>query len=164
MHLFAYLPGQPGYNKRLRLAQAQLRALIAILARETDLFCDDVFVVDSAPLECGRSRPTAERSDLAGYGCCASHPRCFPGLGLHLLCTPAGLPVAFALASPKADEREVLRDLLGIDPELLRPGQVIIADTRAASVPSSSSSSPSTASACSARRGRTRLPGRARAT
>ena len=128
---FPYLPDQAGYNKRLRLAAAQMKVLIFLLARETDLFYDDVFVVDSTPVECGRSRPTAKRSELvgfAGYGYCASHSRFFWGLRLHLLCTPSGLPVAFALAHPKADEREVLRDLLEIDPALLRPGQVIIAD------------------------------------
>lgn len=129
--LFPYLPGQSGYNKRLRLAASQMRTLIHMLARETDLFYDNVFVVDSTPVECGRSRPTAKRSDLvgfAGYGYCASHSRYFWGLRLHLLCTPAGLPVAFALANAKADEREVLRDLLEMEPELLREGQTIIAD------------------------------------
>jgi hypothetical protein len=73
-------------------------------------------------LECGRSRPTARRSNLAGwagYGYCASLSRYFWGLRLHLVCTPAGLPVAFALANPKIDERDVARDLLEIDPALL---------------------------------------------
>jgi hypothetical protein len=129
--LFPYLPQQSGYNKRLRPAAAQLRALIRVLARDTDLFDDDVWLVDSTPVECGRSRPTAQRSNLAGfagYGYCASHSRYFWGLRLHLVCTPAGLPIAFALAHPTADEREVLRDLLEIGPGLLRPGQTIIAD------------------------------------
>ncbi|MDQ0380931.1 hypothetical protein FB470_004925 [Amycolatopsis thermophila] len=37
-----------------------------------------------------------QRSNLAGwagYGYCASHSRFFWGLRLHLICTPAGLPV-----------------------------------------------------------------------
>ena len=62
-------------------------------------------------VECGRSRETARQSDLAGwaeYGYCASHSRYFWGLRLHLVCTLQGLPVAFALAGAKADEREVL--------------------------------------------------------
>ena len=67
-------PDRAGYNERLRLAAARMKVLVFLLARETDLFCDDVFV-DSTPVECGRSRPTA-------------------------------------------DEREVLRDLLEIDPAL----------------------------------------------
>jgi hypothetical protein len=132
-HLFPYLPNQSGYNKRLRAAAGQLRALIRTLARSTTLWSDDTWMVDSTPVECGRSRETAKRSDLAGfsgYGYCASHSRFFWGLRLHLVTTPAGLPVTFALASPKADEREVLRDLLEIEPGLLdaRPGQVILAD------------------------------------
>jgi Transposase DDE domain len=132
-HLFPYLPGQSGYNKRLRAATNQLNALIRILAVDTDLWADDCWVIDSTPVECGRSRPTAQRSDLAGwagYGYCASHSRYFWGLRLHLICTPAGLPVTFALTNPKTDEREVARDLLETEPALLdnRPGQTILAD------------------------------------
>ena len=51
---------------------------------------DDVWLVDSTPIECGRSRDTAKRSALAGwaaYGWCASHSRWFWGLRLHLVCT-----------------------------------------------------------------------------
>jgi hypothetical protein len=90
-------------------------------------------VVDSTPVECGRSRQTVKRSALAGwaqYGYCASHSRYFWGLRLHLVCTLHGLPVAVALAGAKADERQVLLDLLAVEPELVaaRPGQVLIAD------------------------------------
>jgi transposase len=132
-HLFPYLPQQSGYNKRLRKSAAQLAAMIRLLAIDTDLWADNVWLIDSTPVECGRSRPTAKRSDLAGwagYGYCASHSRFFWGLRLHLLATPAGLPIAFALANPKTDEREVARDLLEADPDLLatRAGQTIIAD------------------------------------
>ncbi len=61
---------------------------------------------------------------------CASHSRFFWGLRLHLVCTVAGLPVTFALVNPKLDEREVARDLLESQPELLstRAGQTLIAD------------------------------------
>ena len=132
-HLFPYLPGQSGYNKRLRRAAPQLRAVIRLLAVESQSWFDDVWLVDSTPVECGRSRETTKRSDLAGYagyGYCASHSRYFWGLRLHLACTPAGLPVAFALTSAKDDEREVLRDLLEAEPGLLdhRHGQLILAD------------------------------------
>jgi len=131
--LFPYVPNQSGYNKRLRAAGGQLQALIRILARSTSLWSDDTWLVDSTPIECGRSRETVKRSGLtgfAGYGYCASHSRYFWGLRLHLVTTVAGLPVTFALANPKTDEREVLRDLLEIEPDLLdaRPGQVIFAD------------------------------------
>jgi hypothetical protein len=84
-------------------------------------------------VECARSRPTAKRSDLAGwagYGYCPSHSRYFWGLRLHLTCTPGGLPITWALANPKIDEREVLADMLTRDPDLLatRPRQTIIGD------------------------------------
>ena len=94
-HLFPYLPQQPGYNKRLRGAAALIRHCIRVLAAGTTLSTDDVWVVDSTPVECGRSRGTAKRSDLAGwaeYGYCASHSRYFWGLRPHLVCTLHGLP------------------------------------------------------------------------
>lgn len=82
---------------------------------------------------CGRSRGTVTRSDAAGwvqYGYCASHSRYFWGLRLHLVCTLAGLPVLFALAGAKADEREVLLDMLetGKDVVDAHPGQTLIGD------------------------------------
>jgi hypothetical protein len=132
-HLFPYLPGQSGYNKRLRRTADLLRYLIGAVARDTALWSDDLWVVDSTPVECGRSRQTAKRSALAGwaqYGYCASHSRYFWGLRLHLVCTLHGLPVAFALTGAKADERQVLLDLLAVEPQLVaaRPGQILIAD------------------------------------
>jgi transposase len=132
-HLFPYLPGQSGYNKRLRRTTELLGHLIRVVARDTTLWSDDVWVVDSTPVECGRSRETATRSALAGwaqYGYCASHSRYFWGLRLHLICTLHGLPVAVALTGAKADERQVLLDLLAVEPQLVaaRPGQVLIAD------------------------------------
>lgn len=131
-HLFPRLPHQPGYNKRLRKLAATMNWLIGVLARDTSLWTDDVWVVDSTPVECGRSRETARRSALAGwaeYGYCASHSRYFWGLRLHLLCTLHGLPVAFALTGAKADERQILLDILA-DPALTagRAGQIIIGD------------------------------------
>jgi hypothetical protein len=130
---FPYLPRQPGYNKRLRGAAFLLKEVIRHLATQTDTFADDVWVVDSTPVECGRSKETAQRSDLAGwagYGYCASHSRYFWGLRLHLVCTLAGLPVAFALTNPKDDEREVLMGMFQVEPDLVanRPGQTVIGD------------------------------------
>ena len=132
-HLFPYLPQQPGYNKRLRAAASLIRRIVRVLASDTALWSDDVWIVDSTPVECGRSKETVKRSDLAGwaeYGYCASHSRFFWGLRLHLICTPHGLPVAFALTGAKAVEREVLLDIIATEPELLRarPGQTLLAD------------------------------------
>ncbi|MET8796083.1 hypothetical protein ABZV91_06445 [Nocardia sp. NPDC004568] len=130
-HLFRYLPKQPGYNKRLRNASTMIVAVIRALATDTTLWTDDVWVVDSTPVECGRSRETVKRSALAGwaeYGYCASHSRFFWGLRLHLVATLGGLPVGFALTGAKADERETLMGILRADPALVaeRPGQTVI--------------------------------------
>jgi Transposase DDE domain len=133
-HLLGYLPGQPGYNRRLRAAAGLITALIRLLAADTSRWADDVWVIDSTPVECGRSRDTARRSDLAGwagYGYCASHSRYFGGLRLHLAATLGGLPAGFAVTGAKADERQTLPGILAAaDPELAasRPGQTLIAD------------------------------------
>jgi hypothetical protein len=132
-HLFPYLPQQPGFNKRLRKLAATLNWLVGMLARDTSLWSDDVWVVDSTPVECARSREAVHRSDLAGwaeYGYCASHSRYFWGLRLHLLSTLHGLPVGLALTGAKADERQVLLDILHADPTLItdRQGQTLIGD------------------------------------
>ncbi|WP_327114318.1 IS982 family transposase [Nocardia sp. NBC_01730] len=131
--LFPYLPKQPSYNKRLRNAAAMLVTVIRVLASDTSLWTDDVWVADSTPVECGRSRETVKRSDLAGsaeYGYCASHSRYFWGLRLHLVATLGGLPIGFALTGAKADERETLMGILRADPTLVvqRPGQTLICD------------------------------------
>ncbi len=109
--MFPKLPRQSGYNKRLRKLAATMSWLIATLGGETSVATDDVWVIDSTPVECARSRETVKRSDLAGwaeYGYCASHSRFFWGLRLHLVCTLHGLPVGWALTGAKADERSVL--------------------------------------------------------
>jgi Transposase DDE domain len=131
-YLFPYIPGQSGYCKRLKKLAGTMRWLIRVLGTQTSMWSDDVWVVDSTPVECGRSRETARRSDLAGwaeYGYCASHSRYFWGLRLHLLCTLHGLPVGFALTGAKADERLALLDILA-DEHLTagRDRQIIIGD------------------------------------
>ena len=132
LDMFPNLPLQSGYNKRLRTLANTMSWLISELGRQTSITQDDVWVVDSTPIECARSRETVQRSELAGwaeYGYCASHSRFFWGLRLHLVCTLQGLPVAWALTGAKADEREVLTALLASTPGLYREGlQIVIAD------------------------------------
>jgi hypothetical protein len=75
------------------------------MAIDTSLWADDVWVIDSTRVECGRSRDSVLRSDLAGwaqYGYCASHSRYFWGLRLHLLTTLHGLPAGFAITGAKS--------------------------------------------------------------
>jgi hypothetical protein len=132
-HLFPYVCGQAAYNRRLRRAAPLVATISQALALACPSWCDQWRLLDATPVPCGASRPTIRRSELAGwagYGYCASHSRFFWGLRLHLIATPAGLPIAFALANPKTDERTVARDLFECDPDLLaaRPGQTIIAD------------------------------------
>jgi hypothetical protein len=132
-HLFPYLPKQSDYNKRLRKALPLLQRMIRLLAFDTDFWFDPHWIIDSTPVPCGSSRPTAQRSDLAGwagYGYCASHSRYFWGLRLYLICTPAGMPILWALANPKIGEREVLEAMLHRDADLIasRTGLVLISD------------------------------------
>ena len=60
--------GQSGYNKRIRKAFWLFIRVIRMLAMDTALWSDDVWIVDSTPVECGRSRETVRRSDVAGLG------------------------------------------------------------------------------------------------
>ena len=127
---FRYLPNRDGFNKRLRRSGDMIARVIERLARECPDYHDDVWLVDSTPVECGRSRETQRRSDLAGwaqYGWCASHSRFFWGLRLHLVATPSGLPVAYALAGAKADERDVCAEMID-RARVARRGQTLIAD------------------------------------
>jgi hypothetical protein len=133
MPWFGYLPRQPGYNKRLRKLAPTFNWLITTLARDTSIADDDVWIVDSTPVECARSRETVKRSELAGwaeYGYCASHSRFFWGLRLHLLATLHGLPVGWVLTGAKTDEREALAEILtGLELTPAGSGrQLLIAD------------------------------------
>jgi hypothetical protein len=128
---FPYLPDRPGYNKRLRHSGEMFQHVIASLARACPSWNDDLWLVDSTPVECGRSRETVKRSDLAGwanYGYCASHSRFFWGLRLHLINTPSGLPIAYALAGAKTDDRDTALNMIALNPELHRPGQILMGD------------------------------------
>ena len=132
-HLFPYVPGQPGYNRRLRAAAPVLRLALEHLARTAPSWWDQWRLLDATPVPCGTSRETVKRSDLAGwagYGYDRSHSRWYWGLKLYLLAAPDGMPVAWGLASPRLGEREVAAELLGLasDQGLLRQGTVIAAD------------------------------------
>jgi hypothetical protein len=56
--------------------------------------------------------------------------RYFWGLRLHLIATLHGLPVGFTVSAAKADERQVLLDLLGTHPALVPsdPRRILITD------------------------------------
>jgi hypothetical protein len=108
-HLFPCLPRQAGYFKRRRRLADAIEWLLGVFASQSRGYDDDLLLVDSTPIECGRSRETAKRSalgELAGYGYCASHSRWFWGFRLHLLAAPDGTPRALTLAAPWRDERD----------------------------------------------------------
>lgn len=114
-HLFPYLPGQSGYNKRVRALAPQIVALLGHLARISPSRCDGLRLIDATPVPCGQSRQTVERSEFAGhaaYGYCAAHSRHFWGFKLYLLAAPDGMPIAFELAPANVPEREVVAGLL----------------------------------------------------
>ena len=127
---FPQLPQRSGYNKRLRRSGALMQHVIAALARECPSWHDDVWLVDSTPVERGRGRETQRRCDLAGwatYGYCASRSRWFWGLRLHLIAAPSGLPVAYALAPANTDERDICLEMIA-PAGIARRGQTLIAD------------------------------------
>ena len=88
--MVAHLPQQPGDSKRQRKLADSMRWLTGVLGQQVSVAGDDVWIADSTPVECGRSRETAKRSDLAGW----------------------------ALAGAKADERVVCWEMLTGTPAL----------------------------------------------
>jgi len=127
-HLFPVLPSQDAFHKRrARLAEA-IEWLTGVFAARCAGSGDDLLLLDSTPVECGRSRETAQRSQLAevcGYGYSQSHSRWFWGCRLHLACAPDGTPRAAALVAADRPEREVALTLL---PRALRGGETVVAD------------------------------------
>jgi hypothetical protein len=114
-HLFPLLPERPGYYKRRERLSDTIEELIAVFARDSPGFHDDLVLVDSTPIECARSIETTQRSrlaDAADYGYSAAHSRYFWGFRLHGLFALDGTPRALRLTSPKASEREVCLQLL----------------------------------------------------
>lgn len=129
--MFPYLPGQPGYHKRLKAAAPLLARAIGALAAACPSWFDDLWMTDATAVPCGTSRQTARRSDLvgdAGYGYCASYSRFYWGFKLYLVCAGDGMPIMWCLANPKIGEREVVAALLERNHHLVRAGQILLAD------------------------------------
>jgi hypothetical protein len=126
--LFPKLPAQPGYWKRRTRLADTIEWLIGVFAQQSPGYWDDIVLLDSTPVECGRSVETARRSEL---GCAAahhfsrSHSRWFWGMRLHLLAAPDGTPRAAILASADQKEREVALRLFPIG---LHGGELVICD------------------------------------
>jgi Transposase DDE domain len=127
-HLFPYLPSQDALHKRRNRLAETIEWLIGVFAAQSPGASDQLLLLDSTPVECGRSLETVRRSQLAevcGYGYSRSHSRWFWGMRLHLACAPDGTPRAAALVSADRPEREVALTLL---PRALTGGETIVCD------------------------------------
>jgi Transposase DDE domain len=127
-HLFPWLPSQDALHKRRARLAETIEWLIGVFAAQSPGARDDLLLLDSTPVECGRSLDTARRSQLAeiaGYGYSRSHSRWFWGMRLHLACAPDGTPRAAALVAADRPERETALKLL---PQALRGGETIVCD------------------------------------
>jgi hypothetical protein len=127
-HLFPELPEQPGFWKRRRRLAATIERLVGIFATECPGAHDDLVLIDSTPVECGRSVETTRRSALAPWcanGYCASHSRHFWGMRLHGAFGADGTPRAWALAPANLGEREMATELLAA---ALSGGEAVIGD------------------------------------
>ena len=127
-HLFPYLPSQDALHKRRERLAETIEWLIGVFAAQSPGATDDLLLLDSTPVECGRSLETTRRSQLAdvcGYGYSRSHSRWFWGMRLHLACAPDGTPRAAALVAADRPEREVALTLL---PRALTGGETIVCD------------------------------------
>ena len=127
-HLFPVLPSQDALHKRRARLADTIEWLTGVFAAQSPGSADDLVLLDSTPVECGRSVETTRRSELAdvcGYGYCKSHSRWFWGMRLHLICAPDGTPRAATLVAADRPEREVALPLIA---RALRGGETIICD------------------------------------
>ena len=127
-HLFPCLPSQDALHKRRARLAETIEWLIGVFAAQSPVASDDLLLLDSTPVECGRSLDTARRSQLAeiaGYGYSRSHSRWFWGMRLHLLGAPDGTIRAVILASADHKERDVAQRLFAL---ALRGGETIVCD------------------------------------
>jgi len=127
-HLFPVLPSQSALHKRRARLATTIEWLIGVFAAQSPGSQDTLLLLDSTPVECGRSVETTRRSQLAdacGYGYSRSHSRWFWGMRLHLMSAPDGTPRAATLTAADRPEREVALPLLA---RSLRGGETIVCD------------------------------------
>jgi hypothetical protein len=126
--LFPLLPRQDAYWKRRVRLTEQIEQVMAAFARDSPGYRDPVVLLDSTPVECGRSVETARRSELAvacAHHYSRSHSRWFWGMRLHLLGAPDGTIRAVILASADHKERDVAQRLFALG---LQGGETIVCD------------------------------------
>ena len=126
--LFPVLPTQDAFWKRRTRLTEQIERVMAAFARDCPGYWDDICLLDSTPVECGRSVDTTRRSQLAvacAHHYSRSHSRWFWGMRLHLLGAPDGTIRSVILASADDKERDVARRLFAM---ALRGGETIVCD------------------------------------
>jgi hypothetical protein len=126
--LFPVLPTQDAFWKRRARLAEPIERLMAAFAQDCPGFSDRIVLLDSTPVECGRSVETARRSDLGparAHHYSGSHSRWFWGMRLHLLGAPDGTIRAVILASADQQERDVARRLFAL---ALRGGELVVCD------------------------------------
>jgi hypothetical protein len=126
--LFPVLPTQDAFWKRRTRLSDQIERLMAAFAQDSPGYGDSIVLLDSTPVECGRSVETSRRSQLApacAHHFSRSHSRWFWGMRLHLLGAPDGTIRSVILASADDKERDVARRLFAI---ALRGGETIVCD------------------------------------
>ena len=105
--------------------------MIRIVARDTSLWSDDVWLVDSTPVVAvaPARRPNARTWQAGPSTATAHHTRDTSGGCVCTWCAHSA-DCLFALTGARADERETLRDMLETAPDVLaaHPGQTIIGD------------------------------------
>ena len=127
---FPYLPTRSAYNRRLRRLGLTMQHIIAWLARDCPSWHDDLWLVDSTPVECGRSRTTQQRSargDGPNTATAPPTPATSGGCASTWWPPHRDLPIAFALAPAKADERDIATEMIA-HARLARAGQTLMAD------------------------------------
>ena len=112
-HLFPCLPSRTPFTSGV--SGEAIEWLVGVFAAQSPGYQDSLLLLDSTPVECGRSLETTRRSELAdacGCGYCTSHSRWSWGMRLHLACAPDGSPRAATLTAADRPEREIALTLL----------------------------------------------------
>ena len=105
-HLFPRLPERPGLVKRRQRLSDTIETLTFEFARHTNGHNDDLLVVDSTPVECGRSATLLTTATAPAIRGSSGASR------LHGLFALDGTHGALALTSPRLGERNVALDML----------------------------------------------------
>lgn len=106
------------YNRRLHALAQWLESALLLLG---ELFAKgEVFIIDSLPLPVVkrvRARRCKKVRGKAFCGYCAAKQEKFFGWRLHLICTPEGIPVSFALLEASLHDLTPLHELCYALPE-----------------------------------------------